>query len=318
MTLPMTTRAVIAALLIGSTPTLAMPQRRAASAQTKAPTLAQRFAPPPGYSAEQDVESEGARSFSTAADVRGHIIRRFVQAGDDGPMAPWEIARYFAELLHTQGGAMYDDRVSSTGGRLDGRIPGARPVWLHVDINDSGNVLDIIALEEAAASTKELPLEETTITGTWTNSSATPELNAAMSRAFSPYQGWAWKFEKRQAGDATTSTASSTVSQMQLTGRSRSQLCATCPIGTDTADLLILTIDVNRLENGLVSALQDDSRVLVTRAGRQTRLSPPDRAGEPFIVIDLPWKRGIGEVSLYQHDLVEALLSSPKLTDLVK
>jgi len=37
-----------------------------------------------------------------------------------------------------------------------------------------------------------------------------------------------------------------------------------------------------------------------------------------FAVVDIPWKYGVHEVSLYQRDLVETFLSSAVLTDIVK
>lgn len=394
-------RAAIAIALMWSVSILATPQRRTSPAPVKPPTLAERFPPPRGYSVEQDVESEGTRSFSTASDVRGHILRRFVQAGDDGPTRVPEIARYFAELLHAEGGVMFDDRLSNTGGRLDGRIPGARPTWLHVDINDSGSVLDIIALEEGAAAAREILNEETSIAGTWTNDGAPLQVAAVLSRAFSPYLGWAWQLSAHALSDGSRETVATTQSRLSLSGRQRSQSCASCPVVTDTTDVTVMSIDLNRLESiadrdattiaddgfvidpgfavsSPVTRFRDGTRVLITGPGRPlllvpatrgaylqsqirraladrsasldvlqtefTALSPDgrnapatdalgrrvlmlnpayfeggrDRRAPHFAVIDVPSKYGAGEVTLYQHDLIELLFNSPNLTDIVK
>ncbi len=40
-------------------------------------------------------------------------------------------------------------------------------------------------------------------------------------------------------------------------------------------------------------------------------------AAAQFLVIDVPWKYGVGEVSLYQRDLVETFLASAALTNLL-
>ena len=271
----------------------------------KSPSLAERFPAPPGYSVEQDTMSEGTRDFSIATGVRGRILRRFVQAGDDGPAGVAEIVRYFADLLRAQGGVLFDDRLNSRAGRLDGRIPGARPVWLHVDINDESSVLDIIALEETAPSERQMPVDETRIGGSWTTGEAfvaMPEADRAMAMRtrdalsalaapfFRPFQGWAWRVTVEELRDGSTSSASTYPYRVRVSGRQRSQACATCPVTTDTQDVTMFTI---------------------TRAD-------PARSAPPFAVIDVPWKSGVGEVSLYQHDLVEAFLRSAALADLVK
>jgi hypothetical protein len=41
------------------------------------------------------------------------------------------------------------------------------------------------------------------------------------------------------------------------------------------------------------------------------------RATAQFLVIDVPWKYGVGDVSLYQRDLAETFLASAALTDLL-
>lgn len=285
----------------------------------KTPSLAERFPAPPGYSVEQDTESDGARDFSTASGVRGHMLRRFVQAGDDGPMTPPDIARYFADQLHAQNGFLFDDRMNSRSGRLDGRIPGPRPVWLHVDINDDGNVLDVIALEERAASTREMPVEETRITGSWTTGETRDALSALAVPFFKPFQGWAWHVTVEELHDGSAQADSAHPYRVRLSGRQRSQACATCPVTTDAQDVAAFTMDVNRVElldpgftpTGQITRLRDGGKILITR---------PDsaRSAPHFAVIDIPWKYGVGEVSLYQRDLVEAFLASPRLADLVK
>jgi hypothetical protein len=282
------------------------------------PTLVERFPPPPGYSVEQDVESEGARSFSTASDVRGHILRRFVQAGDDGPTSVPEIVRYFADLLHEQNGFMFDDRLNNVSGRLDGRIPGPRPVWLHVEINDSGSVLDITALEEpTAAPSRDMPVEEWRIAGSWSAGDSATAIAAVLAPAFRPYQGWAWSVVP---GD--------TPSQSRVTGFQRSQACATCAIVTAADRVVLLNVHINDSSlvpsgfamTGSVTKFRDGGRILIAQPG----LSSADfeaaraRAAAHFAVIDLPWKYAVGEVSLYQYDLVDAFLATAALMDLVK
>jgi hypothetical protein len=78
-------------------------------------------------------------------------------------------------------------------------------------------------------------------------------------------------------------------------------------------------MDVNRAESldpgstptGEITRFKDGGRILITRA---------DRAGSTphFAVIDVPWKYGVHEVSLYQRDLVEQFLKTAALAELVK
>jgi len=405
---------LVTALACSSAFLTAAPQPVQATRQ-KAPTLTERFPPPPGYGVEQDVESDSMRSFSTATDVRGHIIRRYVQAGDDGPTSVPDIARYFADLLHAQGGFLFDDRVNNRAGRLDGRIPGLRPVWLHVEINDDGSALDITALEESAASARDMPLEDTGVAGTWAATEALADMAAAdrpgalkardalsalAAPLFRPLQGWAWQLTAEVLSDGSAATTATSPYRVRLAGLQRSQACATCPALTDTQKVTAFTMDVNRVESlgdivqdtvrsegfflnpGFMSSAEvtrfkEGGRVLVTRPGRPAlfvpvtretyleariryaqgangnvdelrkelatlsaddrsapagdslgrpiaRLNPAyfeagrDRAAPHFIVIDIPWKYGIDEVSLYQRDLVDGFLANAKLTDLVK
>lgn len=311
----MTLQSALAITLVCSVPLVASPQRTAPSAQSKTPSLAERFPVPDGYSAEQDTESDGTQNFSTANDVRGHILRRFVQAGDDGPKPVAEIVRFFAGRLRAQNGFLFDDRFSSGGGRLDGRIPGPKPVWLHVDISDEGRGLDIIALEETTASTRPMPVEETSIPGSWSTGEtfvdmpsadragalrARDAIAALASPSFRPYQGWAWRvtvddFQDNSAGSATTFPY-----QVGVFGFPRSQPCATCPVTTDTHGVTAFTVDVNRVESigepdqatlkaegffidpgftttGQITPFKDGGRILITRVGRPALFVPVTR-----------------------------------------
>jgi hypothetical protein len=304
------------------------------AAGQKTPSLAERFPAPPGYSVEQDTESDGARDFSTASGVGGHILRRFVQAGDDGPMSVPDIARFYADQLHAQNGMLFDGRVNNRAGRIDGRIPGARPVWLHVDISDDGNVVDVIALEERAAASRTTPVEETRIAGSWTTDEALGDMPAS-ERAiamrtrdtlstlaapfFKPFMGWAWRVTVEVLRDGSGETVSAHPYRVRVSGRQRSQACATCPVTTDAQDVIVFTMDVNRVASidpgvtpaGQITRFKDGGKILITRAGAT-------EGALPFAVIDIPWKYGVGEVSLYQRDLVEAFLASAALADLVK
>lgn len=337
----MVLRSAIAIALTCSMPLIAAGQRQATPSKT--PSLAERFPVPDGYSAEQDTESDGTQNFSTAANVRGHILRRFVQAGDDGPMAMPEIVRFFADRLHAQGGFLFDDRFNSGGGRLDGRIPGPKPVWLHVDISDEGRLLDVIALEERVPSTSAMPAVETTTPGSWSTGEALADIAAAdragalrtrdavsalAAPAFQPYQGGAWRVtvETLLDGAATEWTIPY---RIRVTMR----------------DASAVVIDVNRVESldpaftpaGAITKISD-GRILITRTGRPPLYTPPSpdapsrrltlnsayfEAGRPrnlahFAVIDVPWKHGAGEVSLSQSDLIERFLQTTTLTDIVK
>jgi hypothetical protein len=406
-------RCVALALTVAcSAPVFAMQSARA----RKAPTLAERFPAPPGYSVEQDTESEGSRNFSTAPNVRGHILRRFVQAGDDGPAGVAEVAGYFADLLHDQNGFLFDDHLNSNSGRLDGRIPGPRPVWLHVEISDESNVVDIIALEEFAGSAHEMPVEEPRVPGSWATGERLTTVPAAdraaangvrdalaalAAPAFRPYQGWAWQVTSEDLPDGALSTTSTYPYRVRVAGLRRSQACATCAVSTDTRGVTIFTVEVNHVEAlgeldtatlatdgffvdpGFVSTSQvtpfrSGGRILVTATGRPALFEPvtrdeylqariryaessgnsagagalrqelsglssedkrapatntagrriaklnaayftagAGRATAQFLVIDVPWKYGVGDVSLYQRDLAETFLASAALTDLL-
>lgn len=113
----------------------------------KAVPLAERVALPDGYASEQDTESEGAFNFAQAPGVRGHILRRFVQSGDD-KTAPRDLIDFFANAIRQQGGVILIDSSNKVSGRIDGRIPGTKPLWLHVEVSDEGGVIDVLLLEE--------------------------------------------------------------------------------------------------------------------------------------------------------------------------
>ena len=233
-------------------------------------SLADRFPPPPGYTSEQDVESDGTRNFSTATGVRGHILRRFVQAGDDKAGVA-QIAGYFADRIHEQGGSLFDDRLNNVNGQLDGRIPGDKPVWLHVDISDEGGVIDIVALEERTPTAREMPVEEFRVAGTWSAAPGIAAIAEKIAPLFQPYRGWDW----RLVGEDPN--------RVRLVGLARSQACATCSIISDTHDVTVATFDI--------------------RAGR--------------VAVDIPSRHGVGEVSLYQQQLIEKIMTA-RLTDLVR
>ena len=191
--------------------------------------LADRLPLPPGYASEQDTEADGTRDFSTASGVRGHILRRFVQAGDD-KTSPAELARYFADRIAEQGGVVFDDRFNNVTGRLDGRIPGDRPVWMHVDISDEGGVIDIVLLDERAPVAREMPVEESKVPGPWTSDVPFGE---KLAPSFQPYRGWAWH------------VVSDGPSRARLFAFARTQACAACPVVTDTTPVTIATFDAN-------------------------------------------------------------------------
>jgi hypothetical protein len=221
--------------------------------------VAQRVALPDGYGSEQDTESEGAFNFAQAPGVRGHILRRFVQPADDKSSVA-DIVGYFAGEVHRQGGVVLLDRLSNVAGRIDGRIPGPKPLWLHVDVSDEGGVIDVLLLEERQPVAREVPVEETAVPGTWT---ADVAIGAQLAPIFQPYRGWEWHLAPDGAARA------------RLFAFARSQACAACPVVTDKTPVTLATFDL---------ALK----------------SPPDS----------PSRRGAGEASLYQHQLIEKILAS--------
>ena len=86
---------VLCGLLASSgTPTLAQKPAPAP------PSLAERFPPPEGYSVEQDVEGNDGRDFWIVSNVRGHILRRFVQAGLGGQQVPHPPGRRPCDLAN--------------------------------------------------------------------------------------------------------------------------------------------------------------------------------------------------------------------------
>ena len=258
------------------------------------PSLAERFPPPEGYSVEQDVEGNDGRDFWIVSNVRGHILRRFVQAGDDGPSTPADIVRHFGSLVVAQQGIVLADSANDRIGRLDARIPGAKPVWLHVETDDGGGLVDVVALEEPSASTRPVPVDEPSIAGSWTidelpasapgawrdrANRVRDTLAAAIAPVLRPYRGWAWHVR-------VDAPAPSTAVVVRLEAARAVQTCATCA----------------------VTVAPERQTVLV--------LTFPDANAKP--VVDQPWMHGEGTVSIYQRDLVDALLSSPTFVTILK
>jgi len=234
----------------------------ALTGQTQRPAnvpLPQRVALPDGYGSEQDTESDGAFDFAQAPGVRGHILRRFVQAGDDKASGAALIG-FFAGEIHRQGGVVLIDRLNNVAGRIDGRIPGQKPLWLHVDVSDEGGVIDVLLLEERQPVAREVPLEETAVPGTWTSEAA---FGPRLAPIFQPYRGWEWHLALEGQDHA------------RLFALARTQACASCPVVTDKTAVTIATFDINL-------------------------------KGAP----DIPSRRGEGEASLYQHQLIDRILAT--------
>ena len=221
--------------------------------------IVDRVSLPAGYGSEQDTESDGAFDFAQAAGVRGHILRRFVQPGDD-KSAVADIVGHFAAEIHQQGGVVLSDRLNNVTGRIDGRIPGAKPLWLHVDVSDEGGLIDVLLLEERAPVAREIPVEETSVPGTWSSDLA---IGDRLAPIFQPYRGWEWHLVADGADRA------------RLFAQARSQACATCPVLTDKTPVTIAVFNI-----GL--------------------------KGAP----DIPSRHGAGEVSLFQHGLIDRILAT--------
>jgi hypothetical protein len=252
-------------------------------------TLADRLPLPDGYGSEQDTEADGVRDFSTAAGVRGHILRRFVQSGDD-KASVIDLVAYFSSVIRDSGGRVFDDRMNNIAGRLDGRVPGPRPLWVHIDVSDEGGVVDMLLLEErrasadAAPAAREMPVEEIKVPGRWStgiapgvspaDSSAVvgirDQLAAQLAPIVQPYRGWDWHLvvESRR--------------QIRLFGFARTQACATCAVVTGTREVTVANFDL-----------------------------------QPALVVDIPSWRGEGETSLYQQDLIARILAA-KLPERIK
>lgn len=199
-------------------------------AQKSAPTapLAERILLPPGYGSEQDTESDGAFDFATAPGVHGHILRRFVQPGDD-KTGVLDLVAHFAGELHRQSGIVLIDRLNNVTGRIDGRIPGAKPVWLHVDVSDEGGQIDVVLVEERQPVARAMPVEERDVPGTW--SSEMP-IGDRLAPIFQPYRGWAWHVVPDGG-------------RVRVFGFARSQACATCPVVTDAVPVTLATFDAS-------------------------------------------------------------------------
>jgi len=192
-------------------------------------TLADRVPLPDGYASEQDTQTDGAYDFASVPGVRGHILRRYVQAGDDKTSPP-DIAAFFAAFVHSQRGIVFGDRVNNLASRLDGRIPGDKPLWLHIEVSDEGGVIDVLVLEERQPIARELPVEEQNVEGTWTSDLP---IGVRLSPSLKPYRGWAWSLVAD--GD----------SRAKLLAAQRTQACGSCPIVTDKTPVTIATFSID-------------------------------------------------------------------------
>jgi hypothetical protein len=364
--------------------------------------LADRIPVPDGYSVEQDVEANDRRNFGPVQNVNGHILRRFVQAGDDGPSSPAAIAAFYANFVIDQQGVVIADTANDTVGAFDGRLPGAKPVWLHVDINSAGGILDVIALEETATPLTPVPVPERQLAGAWiveplpaslpvslreAATRARDAVAAALSASVQPPRGWQWHIAVDTGADGALA--------VRVDGARVWQTCATCATTADAERTVLMRVTFSRPEavadrdaatapeaglfvapqmagtgtvTPFVTPFHDGTRVLVTSstaplfapvtrerylsaqaaAARRSdaalaatvdaqvaALAPAERtapaadrygraivqanpAAGPFAVIELPWMQGASTASLYQRELVEAVLASPSLAALVR
>jgi hypothetical protein len=55
------------------------------------------------------------------------------------------------------------DSFNNVSGRIDGRIPGTKPLWLHVEVSDEGGVIDVLLLEERQPSARIIAMILATI-----------------------------------------------------------------------------------------------------------------------------------------------------------
>jgi hypothetical protein len=139
------------------------------------PTLAQRFPVPDGYALVDDDSETGTLDVFLARGRRGTILRRTLEAKPGATVSVAGVARVFGDRVRGAGGTIHGDRMTNAGGLLDGRIPGERPVWLHLDISDTGRSVAMVALDEAPGQPAvAVPVEEIRIPGAWRKPSRAP------------------------------------------------------------------------------------------------------------------------------------------------
>ena len=233
--------------------------------QQRQPSLAERLPAPDGYEVVRNYESDGTQDFVAARATKGHILMRNMSADDDStPMTTEAVLRYYADIIHQQGGAVFDDRLARTNGRLDGRIPATKPVFVHVDVSDEGRSVTVVALEENPATIRETPTEEEAIVGSWdaqvnfkemvaTDRPAASEYHqrvaGRVAPLFAPLRGWSWHMDLEELTDGSRATASSLPYRLRAYALAKWQNCATCPVGTDTQARTVFTLDINRVES---------------------------------------------------------------------
>lgn len=262
------------------------------------PELAARFPVPDGYRIVDEDHGTGVADFVFAKNVTGDRLHRVLEARDGVEVTPLALAQHFAARLRAQGGVMFADRINNGGGRLEGRIPGGRPVWLHVDIADNGRSADVVTIEqEPGATAPALPVEETHIPGTWTvneNLDAMAAADRAVANAvrnaaadlvapmLAPYLGWAWRAQTEDLADVSLVAPGAFPYRIHIYGLMRSQECATCPVLTDTHGVTLVRLEVNRVEalgERDQATLVDDGIFLEPELGADRRLFT--RAGRP-------------------------------------
>lgn len=235
-----------------------------AAARQDPPALTARFPAPDGYRVIDEDGGNGTGDFVFARGVTGRQLRRTLEAPDGAQVSTLGVARHFAERLRTQGGVMFADRINHGGGRLEGRIPGERPVWLHVDITDEGRSIGMVAIEqEPGAPATDLPVGETRIPGAWGVGENLYNMTAAdrpaamavrtavaslVAPVLSPYLGWAWRASTEDLADVTLAAPGAFPYRVHVFGLMRSQECPACPIITDTHGVTMVRLEINYVE----------------------------------------------------------------------